>query len=126
MTALRLRPQTSFFAHDSDCSATQPNRSLRYVPVDCRQKSLSAVMRPNIGRSNTRLLFLEAAAFYPSYNGRDWDNIAPLVATAHKVREQARHHGEAFGCARAVELALDFRLASLSTKPLARRLLRQR
>jgi hypothetical protein len=32
------------------------------------------------------------------------DNLAPLVATAHKVREQARRHGEAFGCARAVEL----------------------
>lgn len=84
--------------------------------LDCLQR----LLRDRTGmRGDTRgasslaaLDLLRRACVIQRQLGWTQDDTAPLIAAARKVREQARRHGDAFGFARAVELALDFRLAS--------------
>jgi hypothetical protein len=65
-------------------------------------------------RSAAALDLLRRACVIQRQLGWAQDDNTPLIATARKVREQARRHGDASGFAAAVDLALDFRLASPS------------
>jgi len=82
--------------------------------LDCLQSLLG--MRGGRGgaRSAAALDLLRRACVIQRQLGWVQDDTTLLIATARKVREQARRHGDASGFVAAVELALDFRLASPS------------
>lgn len=80
--------------------------------LDCLQRLLLSRDGKRGASSMVALDLLRRACVIQRQLGWAQDDAAPLIATARKVREQARRRGDGFGFARAVELSLDFRLAS--------------